>query len=177
MYEYEVGQLLVQVIQGSIVEVEADAIVCPSNSFGHMRGGVAQAIRLAGGDEIEEAVRRHAPIPLGEAVSTAGGALNADYVIHAPTMREPVEISSKNQVRGAAAAALRTATALDCRVVAFPGMGTGTGEVSFSTAATTIVGCIRGHSPVGKLRVVKLVAQDERLYGAFSEACGSAKSS
>ncbi|MFZ8784566.1 macro domain-containing protein, partial [Thermocrinis sp.] len=44
----------IEVINGSILEVDADVIVNPANSLGLMGGGVAGAIKRFGGEEIEE---------------------------------------------------------------------------------------------------------------------------
>jgi O-acetyl-ADP-ribose deacetylase (regulator of RNase III) len=165
--EFEVGVVIVQVMRGDLVEAYADAVVCPANSYGHMRGGVAQALRVAGGDEIESAARSAAPVGLGEAIATTAGRLPCNYVIHAPTMREPVEICSPQRIKAAVRAALREATELGCRVIAIPGLGTGTGEVSFEEGAMAIVEAISQLERGMSLEVVQLIALDTRLEQAF----------
>jgi len=75
----------ISVVQGSLLEVQADAIVNPANSLGLMGGGVAGVIKRFGGEEIEKEAVSKAPIPVGSAVLTSAGKLPFKGVIHAPT--------------------------------------------------------------------------------------------
>jgi O-acetyl-ADP-ribose deacetylase (regulator of RNase III) len=127
---FDASGRLVVVVEGDITKVVADAIVNPANSLMIMGGGVAGAIRRAGGSEIEEEARRHAPVPVGKAVATGAGRLRAKYVIHAPTMERPaMTIPLENAVK-ATRAALEVARDLDIKSVAFPAMGAGVGGLS-----------------------------------------------
>lgn len=47
-----------QAVYDSIDNSQMEAIVCPGNSKGFMRGGASQAIRLKWGDEIEFPAKR-----------------------------------------------------------------------------------------------------------------------
>lgn len=78
----------IEVLLGSLLDVKADAIVNPANSYGYMGGGVAGVIKRAGGEEIEREAIKKAPIPVGSAVITTAGRLPFKGVIHAPTMEE-----------------------------------------------------------------------------------------
>jgi O-acetyl-ADP-ribose deacetylase (regulator of RNase III) len=89
----------IEVIKGSILEVDADVIVNPANSLGFMGGGVAGVIKRFGGEEIEKEAVQRAPIPVGSAVLTSAGKLKFKGVIHAPTMEEPAMDSSEEKVR------------------------------------------------------------------------------
>ena len=64
--------LQIFVMQGSILEVEAQAIVNAANSSGAMGGGVAGVIRRAAGSEVEKEAMDQAPISVGHAVVTSG---------------------------------------------------------------------------------------------------------
>lgn len=123
------------VYNGDIAEATADAIVCAANSMGMMRGGASQALRLKGGDTIEEAARCKAPIRIGSAIATTAGKLQANWVIHAPTISQPVETTSPARIEAAAYAAVRVASDLGARSIAFPGLGLGVGEVHVSDGA------------------------------------------
>ena len=124
---------------GDITKEACDAIVNPANSSGSMNGGVALAIKNAGGSEIEKEASSKAPIPVGSAVATKAGKLKCRFVIHAPTMEKPVEKIKAENVKKAVRAALELASKLNVRKIAFPGMGTGVGCVGFDEAANAMI--------------------------------------
>src|SRR5438105_14740756 len=70
-------------LQGNIVEVQADAIVNAANSGLRGGGGVDGAIHRAGGPSIMEACRKIGGCPTGSAVATTAGKLRAKYIFHA----------------------------------------------------------------------------------------------
>jgi O-acetyl-ADP-ribose deacetylase (regulator of RNase III) len=166
----------VSVVRGDITQVEADAIVNPSNSYGVMGGGVALAIKLRGGEEIEREAMAKAPINVGSAAVTTAGRLKAKAVIHASTMQKPAQRVGVNEVRLATRAALQAASQHGFRSVAFPGMGTGVGGVPKDEAARAMLQEILAHLARDALpeRVI-LVAFDEGLFSAFQEALREAE--
>jgi len=165
------GVSRVEVVKGDITELQVDAVVNPSNSYGVMGGGVALAIKRKGGEEIEREAVARAPIPVGCAVVTTAGRLPAGAVIHASTMKEPAQRCSVEDVRRATRAALECALEHGFRSVAFPGMGTGVGGVPKQEAAEAMVEVVQAHLQRWSLpeRVV-LVAFDEELLEAFKRA-------
>ncbi|NPB07310.1 MAG: macro domain-containing protein [Aquificae bacterium] len=160
-----------KVLKGSLLEVEADAIVNPANSRGLMGGGVAGVIKREGGEEIEREATEKAPIPVGEAVLTTAGKLPFKGVIHAPTMEEPAMPSSEEKVRKAVRAALRIADENCFEVIAFPGMGTGVGGLPKDVAARAMLEEIRSFSP-RCLKKVILVDVDEEMVRAWERVLG-----
>src|SRR5205809_6959317 len=82
-------RIQIRVVQGSILEMEVQAIVNAANSRGIMGGGVAGVIKRAAGAEVDEEARRQAPIPVGSAVLTSGGRTRYQAIIHAPTTPAP----------------------------------------------------------------------------------------
>src|SRR5439155_25929572 len=82
-------RLTISLVQGSILEVDAQAIVNAANSQGYMGGGVAGVIRRAAGVEVEDEARKQAPISVGKAVLTSGGKTKFKGIIHARTMPQP----------------------------------------------------------------------------------------
>jgi len=149
---------------GDLTSFLVDAIVNPSNSHGFMGGGVAYAIKKRGGQVIEDEAVSKAPIPVGDAVETTGGFLDATYVIHASTMREPAERISLDNVVLATKAALLKASELGVSSLAFPGMGCGVGGVSYSDAACAMVSAIIGFNPSFR---IFLIGFDDDLTGEF----------
>lgn len=156
----------IKVVRGSILEVEADAIVNPANSRGLMGGGVAGVIKRFGGEEIEREAVEKSPIPVGSAVLTTAGKLKFKGVIHAPTMEEPAMPSSEEKVKKATRAALELADEECFKVIAFPGMGTGVGGVPKDVAAKAMVEVIRSFEPKCLEKVV-LVDIDEEMVEAW----------
>ncbi len=169
--EFDLEGLRVIVAKGDITRCPAEALVNPANSLGIMGGGVAAAIKEAGGEEIEREATEKAPIPVGQAVETTAGELDAEYVIHAPTMERPAQRTTVDVVRKATEAALRKADDLGVESVAFPGMGTGVGGVPYEEAAEAMVDVIERLAPeLENVRTVYLVGYEEELAEAFRRA-------
>src|SRR5438876_317722 len=63
----------IHVAKADLVEIPVDALVNPANSQGLMLGGVAGALREAGGRKIEDEAKTAAPIAVGAAVVTTAG--------------------------------------------------------------------------------------------------------
>lgn len=156
-------------LQGSLLDVEAQAIVNAANSHGLMGGGVAGIIRRAAGSQVEDEAREQAPIPVGEAVLTSGGRTRFAGIIHAPTMPEPAMRIPVENVRLATRAALRLADDQGFVSLAIPGMGTGVGRVAPGEAAQGMVEEIRQFQP-RSLQSVILVDIDPVMVRAWQVA-------
>src|SRR3989442_7257160 len=76
----------VVIITGDLVEQAVDAIVNAANNDLQLGGGVAGAIRRAGGPTIQDECDTHGSVQVGEAAITGAGNLRARYVIHAASM-------------------------------------------------------------------------------------------
>jgi len=159
------------VVTGDITKQEVDAIVNPANSMLVMGGGVAGVIRRVGGEEIEDEAVKHAPVPVGEAVATGAGKLEAKYVIHAPTMERPAMRIGKRNVGLSVKGALKCAEGLEIRSIAFPGMGTGVGGLSLEEAARTMANEVKEHiDKHTNLMQIVFIGFKEDLTKAFERA-------
>ena len=120
---------LVEVVQGDITTIEADAIVNAANSALKAGGGVCGAIfRAAGADALTRACDAIGNCPTGEAVITpAFGIKTARTIIHAvgPVYSAYPPEKARNLLRSAYRAAIRLAAAKGCRSIAFPAISTG----------------------------------------------------
>ncbi len=165
------GRVLV-VVQRDITRAEVDAIVNAANSLMIMGGGVAGAILRAGGREIEEEARRHAPVPVGEAIATGAGRLKAKYVIHAPTMERPAMMIPLENAVKATEAAMKKAAELGVESVAFPAMGAGVGGLRVRDVAKAMAEVVSraGH---GKPSIVVFVAYGDEAYREMLEGVKS----
>lgn len=168
--------LEIEILIGDLLKVKADAIVNPANSRGWMGGGVAGAIKRAGGSAIEKQAVDQAPIPVGRAVLTTAGQLPFAVVVHAPTMEEPGMLTTAKKAERATYAALDAADVAGHRTIAFPGMGTGVGGVSHEEAAAAMLRAIAGFEPEA-LKKVLLVAVDHSLAAAWRKALAALQES
>ncbi len=156
------------IIEGSLLQVEADVIVNPANSLGYMGGGVAGVIKRAGGSIIEEEAISKAPIPIGSAIITTAGSLPFKGVIHAPTMEEPAMATTEEKVRKALRASLELADKMGFKSIAIPGMGTGVGRLPKDIAAKAMIEEIKNFKPVNLEKVI-LVDIDKELVQKWKE--------
>jgi len=155
-------------ISGDITKQKVEAIVNPANSLLIMGGGVAGAIKRAGGKEIEEEAIKHAPVPVGKAIATSAGKLNAKFVIHAPTMSRPAMHIESQNIKLAMKGALECAKEKGIRSIAFPGLGTGVGGFPPEEAARIMIQELKDHiDKQTSLKEVVFVGFNEELTQAF----------
>jgi O-acetyl-ADP-ribose deacetylase (regulator of RNase III) len=164
--------LEIEIRKGSILEVEADAIVNPANSHGWMGGGVAGVIKRAAGPEVEKEAIAQAPIPVGNAAASSGGKTKFKEILHAPTMTEPSEHIPVQNVSLATRAALALADQKGHHTIAIPGMGTGVGAVEPDAAAQAMLGEIRSFKP-SRLKKIILVDVNDEMVSAWRKALSS----
>lgn len=145
----------VKVHHGSVLDVAAQAVVSPANSYGWMRGGI-DALYARAFPEVEQHVRsailayHGGELPIGESVIVPTGEPAPAWMISAPTMREPGEKLPEDTVHPYLAARSvflrwregRLEHGADVRTVvdtiAMPGLGTGVGGVSPQTCARQV---------------------------------------
>src|SRR5262245_4905456 len=141
------GVAAVEVVQGNLLDLDADAIVSPANSFGDMSGGIDKAIDDFHGGEAQRrvtaAIREQffGELPVGAAiiVQLPGGRLS--FVVAAPTMRIPGSVQGSLNaylsMRAALVAVLRynERSAQPIGSLAVPGLGTGVGSLDHDEAA------------------------------------------
>ncbi len=169
--ERTVGRTLLRVQRGDITQVAVDAVVNAANTHLRMGGGVAGAIKRAGGAEIEREAVAHGPIGAGEAVATGAGRLPCRYVIHAATMG-PDLVTSADLIRRATRSSLAVAERLQVASVAFPALGTGVGGFPMDEAARLMVREVVAHLQAGPttLRDILFVVTTDDARRAFEAA-------
>ncbi len=132
----------IELWNGDICELEVDAIVNPANLSMWMATGVGGAIKRAGGDDIEFAAVRQAPVPLGESVVTTAGKLAARAVIHAVSLDRDRRTSGP-VIEAAVRSAMARAREIGATSIAFPALGTGVGGYPLKDAAAITVATVR----------------------------------
>ncbi|WP_063629446.1 macro domain-containing protein [Bradyrhizobium sp. WSM2254] len=137
----------VEVSLGDIFAHEADAILSPANSFGHMDGGVDLLYSRYFGWDLQTnlqavlAEHHYGELPVGQAIVLATGHARFPFLVSAPTMRVPARIDQTVNVYLAFRAALiavltHNAGANEAiQSLLVPGLGTGIGAMPPERAA------------------------------------------
>ena len=160
----------IELWNGDICDLEVDAIVNPANLSLWMSTGVSGAIKRAGGDAIEFAAVRQAPVALGESVVTPAGGLAAKAVIHAVSLDRDRRTSGE-VIEAATRSAMARAREIGARSVAFPALGTGVGGFPLEESARITVETVRQelqHSP--DIEHVTFALRGAAAYEAFQAA-------
>ena len=74
---YQIEETKFEVIYADITTLDADAIVSSDDNYISMGGGVSMAIRMKAGPSIQEEIKKHLPMKIGDVAVTSAGNLNA----------------------------------------------------------------------------------------------------
>jgi O-acetyl-ADP-ribose deacetylase (regulator of RNase III) len=132
----------IELWNGDICDLEVDAIVSPAATSLWMSSGIAGELKRAGGDAIEFAALRQAPVRIGDAIVTPAGRLAAKVVIHAVSLERDRRTSGP-AIDRAARSAMARVRELGLSSVAFPALGTGIGGFPLDDAARIAVTAVR----------------------------------
>ena len=167
-----IRNVALEIVPGDITELEVDAVVNAANNQLWMGSGVAGAIKRVGGEGIEKEAMALAPIAVGDAVATTGGALKAKWVIHAVVMGQDLHTDAAT-ISKATTSSLAVADRCGAKSVALPAFGTGVGGFPLYACASIMVCEVRryvaGHEKTGIKRIVFSVYSDA-IKAAFKNA-------
>jgi O-acetyl-ADP-ribose deacetylase (regulator of RNase III) len=173
----------IKIASQNILTLNVDALAVPANSFGFTDGGVDMAIsrevfdwRLQ--DTLHAQIERDhgGELLVGQALVMPTGSSRFRYVVVAPTMRVPTDVSGTVNAYLAMRAILRTVEAHNramratpaeqIRALAMPGLGTGTGAMPPERAAYQMWMAYRS-AMIGDLEwtktLEKQVAHDKKM--------------
>jgi O-acetyl-ADP-ribose deacetylase (regulator of RNase III) len=171
MSTHTINGVILALLQGNIVEVQADAIVNAANSGLRGGGGVDGAIHRAGGPSIMEACRKIGGCQTGSAVVTTAGRLRAKYIFHAVG---PIFSGSMDDARllaRAYASCLDLAEQYQIKSIAFPSLSTGIYGYPLELAAPIALRSVIEHiQQPTTLRQVVFVLFGDRSLAAFEQA-------
>ena len=160
----------IELWNGDICDLEVDAIVSPAATSLWMSTGIAGEIKRAGGDAVEFAALRQAPVQLGDAIVTPAGNLAARVVIHAVSL-ERDRRTNATAIDLAARNAMARARELSLSSVAFPALGTGIGGFPLDEAARIAVSAVRDELPRSpSVEHVIFALRGVAAYEAFAKA-------
>jgi O-acetyl-ADP-ribose deacetylase len=169
----------IQLIQGDITKVAADAIVNAANTSLLGGGGVDGAIHRAAGPELVEECCKLGGCPTGSAKITAGYRLPARFVIHAvgPVYRDG-RSGEPAQLTGCYRTAFQLAIDAGCKSIAFPAISCGVYGYPIEDAAQIAIAetftFLRQHP--GFDRVV-FVLFDQHAYSVYQHVLKNAERS
>ena len=160
----------IELWNGDICDLEVDAIVNAANTSLWMSTGVGGALKRAGGDAIEFAAVRQAPVEMGEAIVTTAGKLAARLVIHAVSLDRDRRTSAE-AIEGAVRSAMGRAREQGVTSIAFPALGTGVGGFPLDEAARIAVSTVRDELPRSpSVEHVIFALRGAAAYDAFAAA-------
>jgi O-acetyl-ADP-ribose deacetylase len=166
----------IELWNGDICDLEVDAIVNAANLSLWMSTGLAGEIKRAGGDAIEFAAVRQAPVEIGDAIVTPAGRLAARVVIHAVSLDRDRRTNAEIIDR-AVRSAMARARELKVTSIAFPAMGTGVGGFPLDESARVTVNAVRDEladSP--SIAFVTFAMRGAATYQAFEAAVAGVSS-
>jgi O-acetyl-ADP-ribose deacetylase (regulator of RNase III) len=149
----------VRISHGDIFDISADAIVSPANSFGYMDGGIDLVYLRRFGWELQTRLQAHlkdehnGELPVGQATIVETFDTTIPYLISAPTMRVPMNVSNSINAYLAFRAAIqavkqhnREAAGATIRTILCPGLCTAIGrmppDLSARQMATAFEACV-----------------------------------
>jgi O-acetyl-ADP-ribose deacetylase (regulator of RNase III) len=136
------GATDVEITRGDILDLSADAIVSPANSFGFMDGGLDLIYSRRFGWGVQAQLQdllqaeHDGELPVGQAVIVPTGDPAMPLLISAPTMRVPMDVSRTVNAYLAFRAVIRvarqynTSAATPIGSILCPGLATGAGRLS-----------------------------------------------
>lgn len=132
---------------GKPIDIKADAIISPANSFGFMDGGIDAVYTYQFGEglqrRLQETISNNhgGEIPIGQAVIVPTENPDIPWCISAPTMRVPQDVSDTVNAYLAFRAALQAVIAHNetsespIRTLLCPGLGTAVGRMPVERCA------------------------------------------
>jgi O-acetyl-ADP-ribose deacetylase (regulator of RNase III) len=155
--------------QGDLTEMDTDAIVNAANNDLILGGGVAGAIDLKGGVEIQKECDAIGTIPIGFAAITGAGNLKARYVIHAASM-ELGRPTNAESLRSSVVHSLRIAKSRGLKTIAFPAVGAGIAGFPMKECAEIMLQETAAHLRNGSsLETIYFVLFDEHATEIFEQ--------
>jgi len=152
---------VIEVVVGDLASVEVSAVLRPIRSDLAPVNALSRDLARAAGPALEERLERLGGVPVGGAVLTPGGALAADFVIHASVMSED-EPQTALSVQRALRNGLRRAVDWELESLAVPPLGIGAGTMEAEEAARSLVEILFHHLDEGQHpRTITIVVGSE----------------
>lgn len=176
------GRTLVATSHADVLDHAVQAIACPANRRGVMGAGIAGALRLAGGIEIEREAMAQAPLTIGTAIATTSGSLSergVRCVIHAIVSDALGAPTRRDIVAHATSSVLEQADRQRVKSLLIPplGLGLGPGRLAGTAVTEVMIEEIIAHLRRfrSRLDTIVLHQQDQRESAFVREALEEAR--
>jgi O-acetyl-ADP-ribose deacetylase (regulator of RNase III) len=158
----------IEIVLGDITKQDdIEAIVNAANTNLKMGGGVARAIRLAAGNEIQNECDKLAPIKPGEAVITKGYSLPNRYVIHCVGPRYGIDKPEEKILSSSYENAIRLAEKHSIKSIAFPAISTGIYGYPIEEATKVVASVIKKILPTSNIEKIRFVLFRKKDYDVY----------
>jgi O-acetyl-ADP-ribose deacetylase len=173
MTEKKVKNSTIVVVKDDLTAMEVDAVVFYASHDLKLGSGYGAAIAQRGGPSIQKELDEMGTLETTQAIVTAGGELNAKYVIHAVGPRFQ-EKDTEKKLRETTLNALKLADQNGATSIAFPPMGGGFYGVPWDLSAKITLGTIEEYlnGDTGISRVY-VVANDNRSLAPLESSLAS----
>lgn len=160
----------VEIVIGNIVrQPDVDALVNSANSNLRLGSGVAGAIHMAAGPELEKFCQRYSPIALGEAIVTPGFELPNSYVIHTRAASYINDDEPEKYLDLAISQTLKVARDAGIRSLAMPAIGTGVFKFPAELAAQIIInGLVSRSADYPEIDLVRICLGTQQMKDLFT---------
>lgn len=176
------GRTLVTTSHADALDQNVQALACPANRRGVMGAGIAGAIRIAGGVEIEREAMAKAPLTIGTAIATTSGTLSergVRCIIHTIVSDALGAPTRRDIVARATSATLQQADLQRVKSLLIPplGVGLGPGRLAGTTVIEVMIEEIVAHLRrfQSRMDTIVLLQQDPRESALVREALGEAR--
>lgn len=140
---YQIEETKFEAIYADITTLNVDAIVSSDDNYISMGGGVSMSIRIKAGPSIQEEIKKHLPMKIGDIAVTSAGNLNAKYIFHGITIDyDNWVFANEDIVKSIVDKSLKLADTLGVKKIAFPALATGVASFPFQLAAKTMTNAI-----------------------------------
>ena len=161
---------MIHVVLGVIEDTGAAAVLRPVSAEWEAVTPVMRRLEVAAGDEVLEQCRRLGELPVGSAVITGAGALDAQFMVHVivRSLDEPVSVSG---VRRALQNGMRRLSEWAIDTVAVAPLGTGAGNLDAEESAQAMIPALVEHMrDAAYPKQVEIVVDSEYEREAFERA-------
>jgi O-acetyl-ADP-ribose deacetylase len=170
---------MIRVVRGELRDQRVDGLMRPVRSDLAPVSGPSRDVVLDAGQELQERLGRMGRLPVGGAVLTPAGLLQAAFLIHAVVMSED-EPQSSMSVQRAVRNGLRRAADWGLGSLALPPFGLAVGAADPEVAARVLVEILFNHLDEGlaplDLSIVVSSDFESELFGRLVEEMTRARS-
>jgi O-acetyl-ADP-ribose deacetylase (regulator of RNase III) len=146
--ELRLGHARILLIEGDPIDHPSSAMYTSGNARGIMASGMAGAIRLSGGAEIERELRSHPHLLVGVAYLTGSGRLvdrGVNHIVHGISTPQPGTPSKRAALEAALTSGLQRLNDVGEQSLTLPEIGTRLPNIELTEAADLCVGIIGSH--------------------------------